>query len=120
MKIVWRCPLRASWFVDQGKSASISMNEPKTSTRYRWVIVAAGGLLGCVAIGSLFSLPVFLQPIARDTGWSISGVSTSMTIAFRRANGVGPSIVVFQEFEKLALIASRTRQALPRNRRSIQ
>jgi MFS family permease len=82
MKIVWRCPLRASWFVDQGKSAAISMNEPKTNTRYRWVIVAAGGLLGCVAIGSLFSLPVFLQPIARDTGWSISGVSTSMTIAF--------------------------------------
>jgi hypothetical protein len=85
MKIVWRCPLRASWFVDQGKSASISMNKfmpAKTNTRYRWVIVAAGGLLGCVAIGTLFSLPVFLQPIARDTGWSISGVSTSMTIAF--------------------------------------
>jgi hypothetical protein len=60
MKIVWRCPLRAGWFVDQGKSASISMNEfmpAKTNTRYRWVIVAAGGLLGCVAIGSLFSLP---------------------------------------------------------------
>ena len=27
---------------------------------YRWVIVAAGGLLGCVAIGAMFSLPVFL------------------------------------------------------------
>jgi hypothetical protein len=25
---------------------------------YRWVIVAAGGLLGCVAIGAMFSLPV--------------------------------------------------------------
>ena len=37
---------------------------------YRWIIVAAGGLLGCVAIGGLFSLPVFLRPIARDTGWS--------------------------------------------------
>jgi len=34
---------------------------------YRWVIVAAGGLLGCVAIGGMFSLPVLLQPIARDT-----------------------------------------------------
>jgi hypothetical protein len=32
-----------------------------TDSRYRWVIVAAGGLLGCVAIGGLFSLPVFLQ-----------------------------------------------------------
>ncbi len=32
-----------------------------TNSRYRWVIVAAGGLLGCVAIGSMFSLPVLLQ-----------------------------------------------------------
>src|SRR5579871_6509201 len=51
-------------------------------TRYRWVIVAAGGLLGCVAIGGMFSLPVLLQPIARDTGWSVTGVSSSMTIGF--------------------------------------
>ena len=49
---------------------------------YRWVIVAAGGLLGCVAIGSMFSLPVLLQPIARDTGWSVTGVSSAMTIGF--------------------------------------
>ena len=33
---------------------------------YRWVIVAAGGLLGCVAIGSMFSLPIFLQRISGD------------------------------------------------------
>jgi MFS family permease len=50
--------------------------------RYRWVIVAAGGLLGCVAIGGMFSLPVLLQPIARDTGWSVAGVSSAMTIGF--------------------------------------
>src|SRR3954464_2063912 len=49
---------------------------------YRWVIVAAGGLLGCVAIGAMFSLPVFLLPIARSTGWSVTGVSTAMTIGF--------------------------------------
>jgi MFS family permease len=49
---------------------------------YRWVIVAAGGLLGCVAIGAMFSLPVFLLPIARTTGWSVTGVSTAMTIGF--------------------------------------
>jgi MFS family permease len=53
-----------------------------TSSRYRWVIVAAGGLLGCVAIGGMFSLPVFLQPIALDTGWSVTGVSSAMTIGF--------------------------------------
>jgi MFS family permease len=49
---------------------------------YRWIIVAAGGLLGCVAIGGMFSLPVLLQPIARDTGWSVAGVSSAMTIGF--------------------------------------
>jgi MFS family permease len=52
------------------------------NSRYRWVIVAAGGLLGCVAVGGMFSLPVFLQPIARDTGWSVTGVSSAMTIGF--------------------------------------
>ena len=52
------------------------------NSRYRWVIVAAGGLLGCVAIGGMFSLPVLLQPITRDTGWSVAGVSGSMTIGF--------------------------------------
>src|ERR1700759_1907063 len=53
-----------------------------TESRYRWVIVAAGGLLGCVAIGSMFSLPVLLQPIAKDTGWSVTGVSSAMTVGF--------------------------------------
>ncbi|PSO15304.1 MFS transporter [Bradyrhizobium sp. MOS003] len=52
------------------------------SSTYRWVIVAAGGLLGCVAIGGMFSLPVFLQPIAKDTGWSVTGISSAMTIGF--------------------------------------
>jgi MFS family permease len=53
-----------------------------TNSHYRWVIVAAGGLLGCVAIGAMFSLPVFLRPISRDTGWSITGVSSAMTFGF--------------------------------------
>jgi MFS family permease len=51
-------------------------------SNYRWVIVAAGGLLGCVAIGGMFSLPVLLQPIAHDTGWSVAGISSAMTIGF--------------------------------------
>ncbi|MCB1444433.1 MAG: MFS transporter [Rhizobiaceae bacterium] len=53
-----------------------------TNLRYRWVIVAAGGLLGCLAVGAMFSLPVFLRPIAADTGWSVTGISTAMTIGF--------------------------------------
>jgi MFS family permease len=53
-----------------------------SNSSYRWVIVAAGGLLGCVAVGGMFSLPVLLQPIARDTGWSVAGISSAMTIGF--------------------------------------
>jgi MFS family permease len=53
-----------------------------TTSRYRWVIVAAGATLGCFAIGGMFSLPVLLQPIARETGWSVTGVSGAMTIGF--------------------------------------
>jgi MFS family permease len=49
---------------------------------YGWVIVAAGGLMGCVAIGSLFSLAVFLQPMSAATGWSRTGISGAMTIDF--------------------------------------
>ncbi|RVJ80821.1 MFS transporter [Sinorhizobium medicae] len=51
-------------------------------SHYRWVIVAAGGLLGCIAIGAMFSLPVFLVPISRDTGWSVTGISSAMTVGF--------------------------------------
>lgn len=74
-------------------------------THYRWIIVAAGGLLGCVAIGGLFSLPVLLRPIAQETGWSTTGISTAMTLAFvslavgsiawgTLSDRVGPRIVV--------------------------
>jgi MFS family permease len=53
-----------------------------SNLNYRWIIVAAGGLLSCMAIGSMFSLPVFLRPIAEETGWSVTGVSAAMTIGF--------------------------------------
>ena len=49
---------------------------------YRWVIVALGGLMGCVAIGSMFSLAVFLAPMSAETGWSRAGISFAMTINF--------------------------------------
>jgi MFS family permease len=52
------------------------------AAHYRWVLVAAGGLLGCVAMGAMFSLPVFLLPISRQTGWSMTGVSAAMTLGF--------------------------------------
>jgi MFS family permease len=49
---------------------------------YRWVIVAIGGLMGCVAIGAMFSLAVFLGPISAATGWSRAAVSSAMTLDF--------------------------------------
>jgi MFS family permease len=49
---------------------------------YRWLIVTAGGFMGCVAMGALFSLPVLLTPMAEATGWSRTGISLAMTIGF--------------------------------------
>ena len=49
---------------------------------YGWVVVGAGALMTCVAMGSMFSLAVFLQPMSVDTGWSRTGISTAMTIDF--------------------------------------
>jgi MFS family permease len=58
------------------------------SSREPWSIVAAGAVLTCVAIGVVFSLAVFLDPISADTGWSRAGISGAMTLGFL-AMGVG-------------------------------
>lgn len=50
--------------------------------QYGWVMVAIGALMGCVAVGAMMSLAVFLQPITQATGWSRAGVSSAMTIGF--------------------------------------
>jgi len=52
------------------------------NSRYRWVIVAAGAFMGCIAIGSIFSLPVFLQPMSAATGWSRTDIAFAMTLNF--------------------------------------
>ena len=72
---------------------------------YGWVIVGAGALMGCVAIGALFSLAVFLQPMSEATGWTRTGISSAMTLDFLTmgvaafgwgalSDRFGPSIVV--------------------------
>ena len=53
-----------------------------TNNAYRWVIVAAGGLLGCIAIGAMFALPIFITPMTQTTSWSRTGISAAMTIGF--------------------------------------
>jgi MFS family permease len=52
------------------------------SRNYGWVIVGAGALITCVAMGAMFALPVYLQPIAQDTGWTRAGISGAMTVGF--------------------------------------
>jgi len=52
------------------------------SRHYGWVIVAAGAVISCVAAGSMFALPVYLAPIAEETGWSRAGISAAMTLGF--------------------------------------
>lgn len=49
---------------------------------YGWVIVAAGAVITCLAMGAMFALPVYLQPMADDTGWSRAGISGAMTVGF--------------------------------------
>ncbi|HEY3948879.1 MFS transporter [Phenylobacterium sp.] len=97
-----------------------------TNTTYRWIIVAAGGLLGCVAMGSMFSLPVMLLPMAKATGWSVTGVSAAMTVGFLAmavgsmawgslSDRIGPRRVVLIGTVVLAValaIASRTTSLL--------
>ncbi|NLS02522.1 MFS transporter [Rhizobium sp. P32RR-XVIII] len=52
------------------------------SSSYRWVIVAAGALMTCVALGAMFSLAIFQVPIATETGWSHTGIASAMTLNF--------------------------------------
>ena len=101
--------------------ANIRYNSTMNEPRYRWVMVAAGGLLGCIAVGTMFSLPVFIRPIAQDTGWSITGISSAMTFGFlamavgsfawgNLSDRIGPRLVVLIGSTTLAIamaLASR-------------
>jgi MFS family permease len=93
---------------------------------YGWVIVAAGALITCVAMGAMFALPVYLQPISADTGWTHAGISLAMTIGFvvmgvagfgwgTLSDRIGPRPVILVATILLGLgllIASRTSNLL--------
>src|SRR5260370_12468123 len=59
------------------------------ANRYGWVMVAIGAFMTCIAIGAMFSLAVFLQPITEATGWSHTAVSGAMTIGFLAMGAAG-------------------------------
>src|SRR5690606_32812999 len=50
--------------------------------KYGWVMVGIGALTTCVALGAMFSLAVFIEPMTRDTGWSRAAISSAMTLNF--------------------------------------
>src|SRR4051812_3391178 len=70
------CPVRERLDHDS------AYKETAMKVRYGWVMVAVGGLMGCVAVGAMMSLAVFLQPITVATGWSRAAVSSAMTLNF--------------------------------------
>jgi MFS family permease len=43
---------------------------------YGWVVVGASALIVCIGMGSLFSLGVFLKPMADTMGWSRGAISS--------------------------------------------
>jgi MFS family permease len=59
-----------------------TLSPPKTDSFYGWVVVFAGALITCVAMGAMFALPVYLKPISAETGWSSGGISAAMTVGF--------------------------------------
>src|ERR1700761_8149748 len=72
---------------------------------YGWVIVFAGLLMTCVAMGAMFSLPVIKPAISHAMGWSDAGVSSAMTVGFpimglagfgwgALSDKIGPKLVV--------------------------
>lgn len=75
--------------------------------RYRWVLVGIGAVMTCVAIGAMFSLAVFLQPMAIATGWSRAGISTAMTLNFlvMGASGFGWGMVSDRYGARPAVVA---------------
>src|SRR5258706_58197 len=94
--------------------------------KYGWFMVGIGAFMTCIAIGAMFSLAVFLQPITQATGWSHTEVSSAMTIGFLAmgaagfgwgalSDRIGPRYVVLAGAVLLGLglfLASRAQSAL--------
>ncbi|HEX9820864.1 MAG TPA: MFS transporter [Methylomirabilota bacterium] len=43
---------------------------------YGWIVVGASALIICIGMGALFSLGVFLKPMAESMGWSRGAISS--------------------------------------------
>ncbi len=102
------------------------MSTAVPESRYPWMIVAIGGLMGCIAVGTMFSLAIFLQPIAQATGWTRAGISTAMTLnflvmgvsgfgwgAFSDRFGTRPAVLTGSVLLALALVLASRSTSLP-------
>src|ERR1051326_1644735 len=67
---------------------SLSLNARDDAEARRW-FNALGAFMTCIAIGAMFSLAVFLQPITQSTGWSHTAVSAAMTLNFLAMGAAG-------------------------------
>ena len=55
---------------------------------YGWAVVGVGIVIGCIGMGAMTSLSIFLQPVSEAMGWSRAGISTAALLNFL-AMGVG-------------------------------
>ena len=49
---------------------------PPSRIFYGWIVVAASAAIVCIGMGALFSLAVFLKPMADTMGWSRGAISS--------------------------------------------
>jgi MFS family permease len=63
-------------------SGAADSRRPPGRIFYGWVIVGAAMVVTCVGFGAMFSLGVFLQPMASSMGWSRTGISTAALLNF--------------------------------------
>ena len=69
LALCWTGEVACAADVDRARAAHIAVG-CTMKLSYGWVVVGAGMLMTCIGVGAIFSLAVFLQPIAADTGWS--------------------------------------------------
>jgi MFS family permease len=93
---------------------------------YGWVIVAVGIVVGCIGMGGVMSLGVFLQPMADTLGWSHAGISMASTLAFLWMGvggflwgwlfdryGARPVVLCGGLLQGIGLVAASRAQSLP-------
>src|SRR6218665_172443 len=64
------------------QSDRMPRREVQMEKHYGWVVVAAGAVITCLAMGAMFALPVYKSAIAAEMAWSDAGISLAMSVGF--------------------------------------